>query len=517
MHKLTYLTLSGAIAVIGVTIAQQTSGPAQWPLSGNDASNSRSQPLETRIGAANVSGLAPRWTFITGGDVSTTPTVADGIVYVPDWAGNLYAIGATDGHQVWSRKISEYTGQAGSISRVSPAVYRDLLILGDNVAQRVREHNGANIMAVDRATGALRWITRVDPHPAAIITGQPAVQGDVVYIGVSSNEEALAQDNSYMCCTFRGSVAALNAATGAILWRTFVVPENGGFPDGYSGNAVWQPPAIDAPRGLLYVGVGNNYTVPEEVKICEAAPLSDPNQSPNCTPPANYVDSALALDLKTGQVKWSQRLRPYDAWTVACNGASPGRNCPAPAGPDYDLGGSGPNLTAGIIGFGQKSGVYWALNPGNGNVAWSTMVGPGGTLGGIEWGTASDGQRIYAAIGNNSHKPYSLARTGREARGGSWAALDVATGRILWQTADPAGATDPGAVSVANGVVYAGSYSGGMYAMDASTGAILWSFDSGGSVLDGPAIVDGMVFWGSGYRKIAPGTGNNKLYAFSFR
>jgi polyvinyl alcohol dehydrogenase (cytochrome) len=294
------------------------------------------------------------------------------------------------------------------------------------------------------------------------------------------------------------------------------VPENGGFPHGYSGNAIWQPPAIDQQRGLLYVGVGNNYTVPEEVKVCQTAPMADPNQPRKCTAADDYFDSALALDLNTGAVKWAQPLSGYDAWTVACNSPVRGRNCPSPAGPDYDLGGSGPNLVGDLVGFGQKSGIYWALNPNSGNIVWSTSVGPGGTLGGIEWGTATDGRRIYVAITNNSHTPYSLAPRGPEITWGSWAALDVATGKILWQVADPTpGALDMGSLSVANGVVYAGSYAGGMHALMADTGAILWSFASGGSVLAGPAIVNGSVFWGSGYRKIRPGIGNNKLYAFA--
>jgi polyvinyl alcohol dehydrogenase (cytochrome) len=143
------------------------------------------------------------------------------------------------------------------------------------------------------------------------------------------------------------------------------------------------------------------------------------------------------------------------------------------------------------------------------------VVGPGGTLGGLQWGTATDGKRIYAAISNNAQSAHRLVPNGMTINWGSWSALDAVTGKILWQTADPTqGAIDPGAVSVANGVVYAGSYSGGMYAMDAQNGKILWNFDSGGSVIDGPSIVNGMVFWGSGYARIRPGTPNNKLFAF---
>jgi polyvinyl alcohol dehydrogenase (cytochrome) len=307
-------------------------------------------------------------------------------------------------------------------------------------------------------------------------------------------------------------MVAINAATGEILWQTYTEPDNHGRTDGYSGNAIWQPPAIDAARGLLYTGTGNNYEVPDSVKACLAS--SSMQQQPGCFAADDYFDSALALDLKTGQVKWSRRLQGIDVWTVACNRNPTQISCPVPASPDYDLSGSGPNLLPNIVGFGQKSGIYWALNPDTGAIVWSSVVGPGSTLGGIEWGTATDGTRIYVAITNANHLPYKLVN-GTTITWGAWSALDVATGKILWQTADPANALDMGAVSVANGVVYAPSFSGNMHALDAASGKVLFTFPSGGAVLDGPAIADGVVYWGSGYKKVSPGTPNNKLYALS--
>jgi polyvinyl alcohol dehydrogenase (cytochrome) len=204
-----------------------------------------------------------------------------------------------------------------------------------------------------------------------------------------------------------------------------------------------------------------------------------------------------------------------DVFNIACLlPTGPKANCPLPDSPDFDLGGSGPNLMGNIVGWGQKSGIYWALNADNGNIVWSTPVGPGGLAGGIQWGTATDGQRIYVAVSNSLHMPYTLVPSGQTINWGAWSALDVATGKILWQTADPTpGTVDLGAVSVANGVVYAGSLAGQMYALDARTGDILSGFASGGSVIDGPSIVDGVVYWGSGYRRTTGGVGNNKVYA----
>ena len=158
-----------------------------------------------------------------------------------------------------------------------------------------------------------------------------------------------------------------------------------------------------------------------------------------------------------------------------------------------------------LVGAGQKSGIFWALDPDPGKVVWSQIVGPGGTLF-AQWGSATDGQQIYVGNLNSESEEYKLQPSGETTRGGAWSALDAATGKIIWQTADPASARDEAPMTVANGVVYAGSMASGqgannMYAMDAKTGKILWRFNSGGSVAAGAAVVDSTVYWGSGYRR----------------
>jgi polyvinyl alcohol dehydrogenase (cytochrome) len=485
---------------------------AQWSAAGQDLRNTRAQPNEHRINIGNIASLKVHWTFSTGGDVSATPTVGEDAVYFPDWAGNLYAVRKDKGTQIWTHKISDYDNFAGAISRASPAVHGDDLIIGDIESSKV--HNGANVMAINRHTGVLRWITKVDAHQAAIITGSAVIDGDIAYVGVSSSEEGLATDPAYPCCSFRGSMVAINTNTGVIVWQTFIVPDNHGQADGYSGGAIWQAPAIDTARGTLFVGTGNNYEVPVAVKNCLAGTVG--NAQSNCFAADDLFDTALALDTKTGQVKWSRRVQGVDVWTVACLQNPNPVSCPEPNSPDYDLGGSGPNLLPNLVGFGQKSGIYWAFNPDTGAILWTTMVGPGSTLGGIEWGTATDGQRIYVAITNSKHLPYPLIN-GPAITWGAWSALDVKTGKILWQTADPAQAIDMGSVSVANGVMFAPSFSGNMHALNGKTGEILWTFASGGSVIDGPSIANGTVYWGSGYKRISPGTPNNKVFAFSIK
>jgi polyvinyl alcohol dehydrogenase (cytochrome) len=251
---------------------------------------------------------------------------------------------------------------------------------------------------------------------------------------------------------------------------------------------------------------------------------NNPEQAESCVSPANRIDAFVAMDLRTGAIKWSRRLQGFDAWTFVCNFVPPGVTwCPSPMGPDYDFGQGAMLFSVKINGrkrdllaAGQKSGVVWALDPDTGDVVWSRLVGPGGALGGIMWGSATDGERIYVANSNWEHKPHTLV-SGQQISGGSWSALDAATGAILWQTADPQGASDMGAVTVANGVVYAGSMDpqGHVYAMDARTGSVLWNYAAGGSVNAGAAVVGGTVFWGSGYSRGNMGTASGKLHAFS--
>src|SRR5467141_1939795 len=198
-----------SVLVFVVALSAQSQSPesrsGQWRIAGQNLSNTWSQPAEDSISPANVNGLAAKWVFTTGGDVSATPTVDGDAVYFPDWGGNLFAVEKESGRLIWSRKISEYDGVDGAISRVSPAVDGNQLIIGD-ILNSKKVHNGANVISVDRETGTLQWMTQVDTHPAAIITGSPVVFDGVVYVGVSSSEETLALDPAYPCCSFRGSI-----------------------------------------------------------------------------------------------------------------------------------------------------------------------------------------------------------------------------------------------------------------------------------------------------------------------
>lgn len=512
---LTVIALSGGVATA-------TGGNSQWNSAGGNRENTRFQSTENKLDVTNVAGLVPKWVVATGGDVSATPAVDGTSVYVPDWAGNLYAVDKMTGQITWQVSIPTLTGVAGDKARATPALTEEKLIIGTQGAFG----GGGKVLAFDKHTGALLWSTTADDHPLAIITQSATIFGGLVYVGVASLEEAIAASPGYPCCSFRGSMLAIDVDTGAIVWKTYMAPE------GFSGNAVWgSSPAIDTKRKQLYVATGNNYSVPPDVLDCVAAAGDDPNLQRACMPADNHFDSIMAIDLKTGAVRWATRAVPFDAWTTDCIPfLGDGSNCPEPAGPDYDFGqapalftvkskGSGPSRQ--LVGAGQKSGQYWALDPASGAVVWVTQAGPGGTAGGLQWGSAVDGRRIYTANANSLAEPWTLP-DGKEVNSGVWSALDAATGQILWQTS-PSGSQNvpvslfgdtPGPVTTANGVVFGCSMEGHMYALNGATGAELWSFDSGGSCISGAAISNGRVYWGSGYSNFGGGTPNNKLYAF---
>jgi polyvinyl alcohol dehydrogenase (cytochrome) len=505
------LTLAAVSEAAEVRAADSQAGsedrvPMQpdWRSSGQNEHNTRYAAAEHTINSANAGTLRPKWLLTTDGDVSATATVVNGVVYFPDWGGKLWAVDARTGRMRWSRAISDYTGAPRSVSRTSPAYWHGELVIGTGNIM-VSDLGGAFEVGIDARTGAMLWRTRTDPSSAAVMTGSATIDHGIVYTGVSSKTE-----HTHVLPIFRGSVEALDARTGRILWKTYMVPKE------FNGGAVWSSqPVVDHKTGLLYVTTGNSYSVGKGYCV-------NPGET-HCRrlPSDAYIDSIVALNLRTGKVLWAHHTLTADTWTMSHPNASP----------DFDFG-AGPNLYTTVIrgkrtdmlGAGQKSGMYYALDPATGREIWATQAGPGGVLGGIEWGTSTDGKRIYAALTNGSHKAYTYTSfNGQRAvtRGGLWTALDAATGRILWQTADPEGSqyiTD-GFVSSANGVVYAGSSGGNFYAMDAATGRIEWKFASGGAVWSGAAIVDGSVYWGSGYdtraRELPYDGNNNRFYAFA--
>ena len=527
----------GFIAVFGCCLAMGMLSAAvddaqngDWPMFGQNSANTASIGDGGNLSVKTAASLKTKWTFTTGGDVSARAAVVNGVAYFPDWGGNLWAVDTETGKKIWGHQLSDYGLAPKTVSRTSAAVIDEIVYLGTQYVApagipAVQPPTGW-LLAINARTGSLVWKVQPDKsNPFPVITSSPVVARGIVYVGMTSNEEFAAANPAYQCCSARGSVVAVDAYRGSVLWQKFTVPT------GYAGGAVWgSSPVVDLERGTVFVGTGNNYSIPTDPTY--VACINKGGTEPTCLSPDDHTDSILALDMYTGAIKWATRLMNWnqtgitndsDSWNVACSFKT--ANCPANAGPDYDFG-SGPNEITywtshgpkTILGAGQKSGIYYALNPDTGAQLWQTQVGPGSSLGGMEWGSATDGNRIYVAIGNFYGIPYAAGSAG------SWAALDPATGAILWQKADPNGGIDLGPLAVAHGVLFAPSMGGKtsataptMLALDAATGNTLWSFTAGSSVIAGATVVDGNVYWGSGYTHIAlPGfTSNTTFYAFS--
>lgn len=504
-----------------------------WPMFGQNICNTRAAPAGGPITPTTATRLTIKWTFNAAGDISATPAVVGNDVYVPDWGGMLHRIDARTGKAVWSKSLGALVGMsvdaasgttpAAVISRVTPVVTDDSVILGLARGSLIGTPSLAILLAVDRSTGSLKWQTPLDAHPTAFITASPVLEKGTIYVGVSSGEESQTLVPGYACCTFRGSVVALDSSTGRILWKTYTIEDSAYFqmdghtPSGFSGAAVWSgTPVVDRMRHSLYVTTGNNYSAPYGVMTL---------------PPGDHIESIMSLDMDTGAIRWAQRMTTGDLWTGATYLLTP-----SPAGPDWDFG-AGANLfrtqmdgaARDVVGAGQKSGIYWAVDPDTGSVLWRQQVGPGGHFGGIHWGPAVDAQHVYVGVNNETKTPYTLGGTGpmggQQTSAGSWAALDPSTGNMEWQIANPAmsaplnGASVNGPLAAVNGVVFAGSMDaqGTMFAFDGASGSVLWSFPSGGTVYGGAAVAGGVVYWGNGYpstSRLGFGTPGGKLYAF---
>jgi len=537
---LSVVTLSIPEAVaIGTSIRENAPQSGQWTNWGGDLSNTKNAQTEAKLTTDNISGLQVDWVYDAGGYVSAFPVVKGDMTYFVSrdaaTGATLHAVNHRTGEAVWSNPISNYV--SGTDARVSPAIHGNLLILGSLMTTE-----GAQVFAVNRITGEEVWQTGMDEHPTSIITTSPTVFKNNVYVGVSSLEEVFAAFPGYVCCTFIGSMASLDARTGEILWQTYTAPERpaGTAPDDwYSGNSVWgSSPAIDPKRNAVYIGTGNNYETPNHLEDCiaDAETLTTEEEreaaklvcQEDIDVPGNLFDAIISFDLDTGDINWANKLWSSDSWNVACapflvpGGVS--ANCPDPFSPDYDFG-QAPMLftTTGdaprdLVGAGQKSGVFWALDPDNGEIVWSTIPGPGGILGGMQWGSATDGDRVYGTITGGFGVSYDIVDVNGDVTegvtGGSWWAADAATGEILWQTAAPDSSLLQGGVSVANGILFSGTGGGLMIAMDASTGEILWDMQTSGSIVSAPSIVNGKLIWGTGY---TPGFGvpNDKVFALS--
>ena len=507
-----YLGVKGATTTAEITgyCPRDLDPPANLPVWagwGGDARNSRFQPGPAAgINRGQVKDLKLKWAFGFPGAAATfgQPTAFAGKLYVGSEDGTVYAIDAATGCLWWMFKAPATVKTAISIGNKGNTVF-----FGDT--------NG-NVYALKAEDGSVEWKAHPDPHPAARITGSPLLVGTRLYVPISSGEEGASADPAYPCCTFRGSVVALDAGTGKEIWRAFTIAEEpkptrksaqGVQYWGPSGAAVWSSPTGDLKRHAIYVATGNNY--------------SDPSTEES--------DSVVAFDMNTGKKLWSRQLTKTDVWNSGCV-AEKKDNCPEQHGDDYDFG-APPILKSlsadeDVLLLAQKSGIVYALDPERrGKLLWKSRLGRGGPLGGIEWGGAADNRDAYFPISDFDFENPLV--------GGGLFALDLRSGRQVWHAppAKPACAGQYGCSAaqmapptVIPGVIFAGSLDGHLRAYDTAHGDAIWDFDTaqefrttngvrahGGSLNGaGPAIVAGMLYVNTGYTNAMAG---NVLLAFS--
>ncbi len=443
--------------------------PPEFPNWGLGYDNKRDVSTEhAAFGATDVDRLQLKWAFAypNAQRARSHPLLAAGAVFMGSQDGTVYALDRETGCVKWTYVASTEVRTGIVMSSPVKPEEATLLYFGDLLG---------NVYAIEAFTGKLKWRVHPDDHPGSTITGTPTLYQGRLHVPVSSLEVLSALNDRYACCTFRGSVVTLDAATGEKLWQTFTIPEPaskqganraGADAMGPSGAPIWNSPAIDEQRGVLYVGTGENYS----------------------SPATKTSDSIFAMDITTGAIRWVYQATRHDAWNAACAPAN-GANCPKENGPDFDFGAamvlarhsSGRDFVLGP----QKAGVVHAVDADTGKLVWKTKLGRGGLHGGVHFGIAATGDRVFV--------PISDAPDGRKhKKKGSPGlyALDLATGDVLWRQpmADECAGREfcaPGigaAITATPELVFAGALDGYLRIHDAKTGTMLRKIDTSAPV-----------------------------------
>ncbi len=485
------------------------------------AANDRYQSADRAgLTPAQVRRLKLKWAIGFPGDVTAfgAPTVVSGTLFVGSASGMVMAVDGETGCTHWVFQADGPVRAAITAIRNGPGVS---LVFTDLIGWAYD---------LDAKSGKLLWKKRIDEHEATRLTGSSVELNGVVFIPAASWEETRSLDPQYACCTFRGSVTALRVRDGSVVWKTYTVdpPEKTGTSRagaaqwGPSGAPIWSAPTVDTKRGMLYVATGDNYSLPATATS----------------------DAVLALSLKTGRIVWSKQALANDAYNSSCR--TKGVNCPATHGPDFDFGSSPILVTAPngkeMLVAGQKSGMVYGFDPDeSGKILWQTRVGSGGINGGVQWGMASDWQKVYAAVSDVSAVMNTAGPVGGgtfdPAKGGGLTALHLEDGSKAWFAPSrpcdpPRPGCSPGqsaALTVIPGVVFSPSLDGHVRAFSTEDGEMLWDFNTaaktystvngvaakGGSIDGaGPVVAGGMVFVNSGYPRNG-GMPGNVLLAFA--
>jgi polyvinyl alcohol dehydrogenase (cytochrome) len=475
-------------------LCEQPAGPvaigtADWNGWGQDFDNSRYQS-EPAMRAIDVTKLGVKWAFgVDAGAALSQPAIVDGRLFVASSLGRVYALDARTGCTYWTFDAAARirTGvsigelgrppQATRLKRVKAKLAHLDVVKGPSAV--FFGDDGGAVYALDAQKGTLLWRIQVDTHPLARIAGTPVPYQTRLYVAVSSDEAAESAKPNYACCTFRGSVAALEMASGRVLWKTYTVTDG-------AGAAISTSPTIDPKRNALYVGTGNSFGAAH-------APMAD---------------AIVALDLIDGRVRWIEQP-PAQANSAAAGFSSAPILRSLPNG--------NPILLAA-----EDSGAVFGLDPDRaGEVLWQVKANDA-VAGNVQLGAAADHRNLYVSV----NSPAGIA------------ALEIKTGARRWYTSVPAPAcawTDhscshapSAAVAVMPGIAFCGSMDGHLRAYSSIDGKVVWDFDTakdfdtvnrvaarGGSLdYGGASIVEGIIYAYSGYPR-APGQPGNVLLAFS--
>ena len=477
-----------------------------WNGWGASAANTRyATAARTTIKAADVPKLKLKWAIGFAGvnSARAQPAVIGDRVFVGSESGDVLALNAKTGCTYW-----RYHAQAGIRSAVSVGPYKR----AGQTGYAVYFADGTpSAYAVDANTGQELWSRKLDDHTFARATGSPTLYNGRLYVPLAGvGEEGQGGQARYECCTFRGSVSALDANTGTVVWKSYTIPDapaargknaEGRTIWGPSGAGVWGAPTVDPDRRSIYITTGNNYSGPATMTS----------------------DAVIAMDMETGRHRWVFQPTPNDVWAGGCGRSNPpGGQCPETLGPDHDFSMSPVLAKVGgkdLLIVHQKSGMAYAVDPEKGTKVWEYRTGAGAGLGG-QWGAAVDDRNAYFGVNGP----------------GGLRGVDAATGKEVWTT--PPGerlcgtvrgcsAAQGAAVTAMPGIVFAGSMDGGVRAYSAADGKVVWQFDTNrefetvngvpakGGAMDGPGPVvsGGMVYVLSGYVSLI-GRPGNVLLAF---
>ncbi|KAK5662257.1 hypothetical protein OQA88_8162 [Cercophora sp. LCS_1] len=505
---------------------------ADWSGWGANIHNNRWVPSDTTtVTGESITTLTHFCTISYPIGASATPVIKDDTAYFPTWDGTLTAINYKTCRMIWQINIAELIAgyaptspaQASvmpAVARTSPQIHGDILFFGTQIHALVVALNRTNALTLD--------IIQLSPHPFAAITQSPTFYDGKLFVGTSSYEHIAALDAEYPCCSFHGTFAALefDAETGfSVAWNLSTIPE-ARVSQGWAGASVWgSQPSIDEARRRVFVGTGNAYVVPADVRICQrwnnlTAFVS--NAHDPCLPGDVWQDSVVAVDIDTGKVAWAFQTPGVDAYVAACG--YPGlaevdeKLCPQVPGPDADFG-MAPAFVPerDLLVVGRKNGHLYSLLAENGTVAWESRVGQGGIGGGLAWGVAVDEVAVYYAVINTGYLEWRLTPSNITVNASAYGAASLDDGRILWQTAVPRGGVCHAPPTVVGDLVLVArtgqvtrentaydETKGGLVALNKRIGRVALDYDLPSNAHSGIAVQGEYVLLGTGYRRPSP-------------